>query len=223
LRKVAIYDLDGTVLRRASFTPFLLFAARRHAGWKVCLAPVWFAAMALYKLGFFSRRALKEFGLRLFLGRRMDAVRLQSISQAFADRVVPAWLAPGAMQAMADDRAEGRSLILATAAMEFYAAEIGRRLGFDHVVASRARPLSAGPATCMIEGENCYGTQKPARVQALFDELGWNRSDCIIRFYTDSASDAPLLDWADQPVLVNGGPRARRTAQARGWAQARFY
>jgi len=29
--KVAIYDLDKTLVRRATFTPFLLFAARRLA------------------------------------------------------------------------------------------------------------------------------------------------------------------------------------------------
>jgi phosphoserine phosphatase len=222
VREVAIYDLDGTVLRRSSFTPFLFFAASRHERWRLCLAPVWITAMGLYKLGFFSRGALKQFGLRLFLGRRMTGAKLRSLSLAFADRILPAWLAPGAVQAMASDRAEGRSLVLATAAMEFYAGELGRRLRFDHVIASRSKPLSEDFSACSMEGENCYGSEKPERVATLFRELGWNRSECSIRFYTDSASDAPLLDWADQPILVNGSARARRTARARGWETRRF-
>jgi len=222
VRKVAIYDLDGTVLRRSTFTPFLFFAALRHEPWSVGLAPAWFAAMALYKLGLFGRRTLKQFGLHLFLGRRMTLARLEAISEAFADHVVPQWVAPGAARAMAADQAEGCSLVLATAAMEFYAGGIAERLGFDHVIASRSRFLSADPCACVMEGENCYGAEKPARVKALLEALGWNRADCTIRFYTDSVSDAPLLDWADRPVLVNAGRRGARIANARGWEQARF-
>jgi HAD superfamily phosphoserine phosphatase-like hydrolase len=222
VRKVAIYDLDGTVLRRATFTPFLFFAARRHEPWRMLLAPAWFSAMGLYKLGLFDRRTLKQFGLRLFLGRRMTHSRLEAISEAFADHAAAMWPAPGAMRAMAADRAEGATLVLATAAMEFYAGGIARRLGFDHVLASRNVPLSTHPSACLIEGENCYGAEKPMRVTALFEELGWSRAECMVSFYTDSVSDAPLLDWADVAVLVNAGPRARRIAAAHGWATAKF-
>jgi len=222
VRKVAIYDLDGTVLRRSTFTPFLFFAALRHEPWRVGLAPAWFGAMALYKLGVFGRRRLKQFGLRLFLGRRMTLARLEAISNAFANHVVPHWVSPGAARAMAADRADGCSLVLATAAMEFYAAGIADRLGFDHVIASRTRPLTTDLSACLMEGENCYGAEKPVRVKALFETLGWNRAKCEVRVYTDSVSDAPLLDWADRPVLVNSGARARRIAEARGWEQARF-
>jgi len=221
VRKVAIYDLDGTVLRRATFTPFLFFAALRHERWRVLLAPVWFGAMLLYKLGFFGRRALKQFGLRLFLGRQLTHSKLEAISRAFADRAVT-WLAPGAARTMAADREEGCSLVMATAAMEFYAGGIAERLGFDHVIASRNRRLTNDLSACLMEGENCYGAEKPVRVKALFDQLGWDRADCEIRFYTDSVSDAPLLDWADRAILVNAGPSGRRIAAQRGWEQARF-
>lgn len=222
VRYIAIYDLDGTVLRRASFTPFLFFAALRHERWRVALAPIWFAAMALYKLRLFSRRALKQFGLRLFLGPWVTADRLESTSLAFVDRTLPGWVGSEAMRTIAADREQGCTLVLATAAMHFYATPMAERLGFDHVIASRSRLPAAGPSVCLIDGENCYGAEKPVRVEALLAQLGWTRSECLIRFYTDSVSDAPLLDWVDEPVLVNAGPRARRTAALRGWALARF-
>jgi phosphoserine phosphatase len=217
-----VYDLDGTILRRGSFTPFLLFAARRNRAWRIILAPAWFGAMALYKLGFFSRGALKQFGLRLFLGQQMTASRLEATSCAFAEIMVPGWVAQGALAAIASDRAQGRELVLATAAMEFYAADIGRRLGFDHVVASRIKPLAAEGSPCLLEGGNCFGINKRARVEALFAQLEWDRADCIVRFYTDSVNDAPLLDQVDEPVLVNAGALARRTAARRGWKLERF-
>jgi phosphoserine phosphatase len=111
---------------------------------------------------------------------------------------------------------------MATAAMEFYAAEIARRLGFDHVIATGNQPLASDPSPCIVAGENCYGAEKPVRVTALFEKFGWKRTDCTVHFYTDSVSDAPLLDWADVAVLVNGGAGANRIAAQRGWLTARF-
>ena len=221
-RLIAVYDLDGTVLRRSSFTPFLLFAARRRQPWRLALTPAWLGAMALYKLGFFSRGALKQFGLNLFLGRRVTEPVLREISRAFADLMTPGWVAPGALAAISADRTQRCELVLATAAMEFYAADIGQRLGFDHVVASRIEPLTAEGSPCLLRGGNCFGLNKRARVEALFAKLGWEWAHCRVRFYTDSVNDAPLLDQVDEPVLVNAGPVARRTAGKRGWALERF-
>jgi phosphoserine phosphatase len=39
-----------------------------------------------------------------------------------------------------------------------------------------------------------------------------------VRFYSDHASDAPVFEWADEPVAVNPHPRLRRLAAERGWA-----
>ncbi len=218
-RDIAIYDLDRTVLKHATFTPFLIFAARRRAPLRVALTPVWVLAMAAYKAKLFSREALKSFGLRLMLGP-VDAAGLDDLARAFADRVVPGWIGPGAAHALDRDRGEGRLLVLATAAMEFYAGEIARRIGFDHVIATRHAASDGGP--CRIEGGNCYGEGKVPRVEALLREIGLDRADCHVRFYTDSTSDAPLLDWSDEGVLVDAGARSRAVAAARGWQVARF-
>ncbi|BBC72984.1 haloacid dehalogenase [Altererythrobacter sp. B11] len=217
----ALYDLDKTVLRRASFTPFLIFAARRAAPWRVLLLAVWLLAMAAYKVGLCSRGALKGFGLRLFLGGRVTEARLRALGEAFADHVVPGWIAPGAARAMEQDRAEGRELVLVTAAMHFYAEPIARRLGFADILATRHHALDPHGA-CRIDGENCYGPEKPLRVAAFLAARGLAREACTLRFYSDSASDAPLFDWVDEAVLVDPGPGAARMAAARGWRVARF-
>ena len=38
-----------------------------------------------------------------------------------------------------------------------------------------------------------------------------------IRFYSDHVSDAPVLEWADEPVAVNAHGPLRTLAKARGW------
>ena len=221
MRTFALYDLDRTVLRHASFTPFLLFAARRQAPWRLLLTPVWLLVMAGYKLGLCSRAALKQFGLRLFLGSRMTEDGLAGLGEAFADRVVPAWVAPGAARAIEADRAAGRELMLVTAAMHFYAEPIARRLGFAEVLATPHRAIDVAGA-CLLEGENCYGEEKVARVSAMLAEMGVAREACRLIFYSDSVSDAPMFGHADEAVLVDAGLSGRRRAEREGWRVAPF-
>ena len=174
--RIAIYDLDRTVLRLASYTPFLFFAARRRARWRLAFAPVWIAAMALYKARLFSRDALKNFGLRLFLGRNADEAALADLGAAFARHVVPAWVAPRAAASIAREREEGHRLVLATAAMEFYARPIGELLGFDAVVATEC-VTDPGRHAPRIAGRNCYAADKLEACRRWLDDAGVVRAE----------------------------------------------
>lgn len=217
-RQIAIYDLDGTFLSRATFTPFLLFAAAKRSKWRLAFTPVWIGAMVAYKAGAFTREQLKQLGLSLFTGSVTQA-DLAAIAEEFAERAVPGWIGSGAAKAFARDREEGRLLILATAAMEFYASGIGERAGFDEVIATRSEIVDR---RCLITGGNNYGQNKVPRVEALLESLGLPREECHVRFYSDSMADAPLLDWSDEAVFVNGGAAKNAKAQARGWQVADF-
>jgi phosphoserine phosphatase len=44
-----------------------------------------------------------------------------------------------------------------------------------------------------------------------------DRHSVRIRFYSDHASDAPVLEWADEPFAVNAHDKLRRLALQRGW------
>ena len=46
---------------------------------------------------------------------------------------------------------------------------------------------------------------------------GIARTDAHIRFYSDHVSDAPVLEWADEPFAVNPSGALRRLAGKRGW------
>lgn len=217
----ALYDLDRTVLRRATFTPFLLFAARHRTPWRLLFTPVWLGAMLGYKAGLFSRGALKQFGLELFLGARVRENDLRALGEAFANRVVPRWVGAGAARAIQCDRAAGKRLVLVTAAMRFYVEPIAQRLGFSEVLATGHHPLSQ-PGRCTIAGENCYGPEKVGRVAAMLGEAGLPREACRIVFYSDSVSDAPLFDYADEAVLVDAGRSGKARAAQSGWRVASF-
>ena len=66
---VAIFDLDRTLTKYATYTPFLIFAAFHRAPWRLLLLPVWLVSMIGYGLRVFSRKRLKEIGFLLLVGR----------------------------------------------------------------------------------------------------------------------------------------------------------
>ena len=51
----AIYDMDRTVTRHATYTPFLLHCAMRRAPWRLVLLPFVGAAMLTYVLKLIDR------------------------------------------------------------------------------------------------------------------------------------------------------------------------
>jgi HAD superfamily hydrolase (TIGR01490 family) len=214
--ELAIYDMDRTVTRRATYTPFLIYAASRIAPWRLAFLPLSALAMLGYVLRLIDRKRLKEINHALLLGK-VHGDALTPVAAGFATRTVARNLYPGALPAIAADRAAGRRLVLATASYRFYVAPIAARLGFDDIVATNSVVGLDARIVPKIDGENNYGPAKLRMIEAWMAMEGIARADAYIRFYTDHASDAPVLDWADQPFAVNPHRKLRRLSRRRGW------
>ncbi len=214
---LALYDMDRTVTRTGTFTPFLLHAALRLAPWRLALAPLVPPAMLAYALKLIDRRRLKEWNQRLLLGGRVPRARLAPVVDSFAARVVAGNVRPGAWAQIAADRAEGRRLVLATASYRFYVEPIARALGFDDVIATGSVLGLDDRIHARTDGENNYGPAKLRMVEAWLAAHGIARAAADIRFYSDHRSDAPVLEWADTGVAVNPSRGLRRLAARRGW------
>lgn len=216
--RVAIYDLDKTITRRATYTGFLMHMAWHRAPWRLLLSPLIGWGLVAYALRQWDRAKLKTFNQRLFLGRphHLDAGFAKQIHR-FADRTVAGNIHFDALARIAADRADGCVLVLATASYGLYVNAIAERLGFDHVIATNLA-LSAGGRwlTQIIEG-NCYGDTKLMLVQSWFAAQGITRGNVHVRAYSDHASDAPLLAFADTGYAVNPHRALRELATERGW------
>ena len=130
-------------------------------------------------------------------------------------------------------REAGHLCAIVTATSGLIAAPFGRMFGLDHVVATRSATVlgaagaAAGgaadaPLTGEIDGVPCYREGKLAHVSAWLASQppgvprrlsGFARS----WFYSDSASDLPLLEAVTDPVAVRPDARLRAHAVARGW------
>lgn len=215
---LAIYDMDRTVTRRPTYTSFLLHCARRRAPWRLLFLPLVVGSMLAYVAKLISRARLKEINHRLLLGASIRPTDLKPLVDSFAEAQAAHNIRPGARRAIARDKAEGRSVIMATASYRFYAAAIAERVGFDDVIGTNTLLGLDDSVLCRIDGENCYGEAKMRMVADWVERSGLTGKHGHVRFYSDHVTDAPVFEWADEAVAVNPHAKLARLAAARGWA-----
>ena len=215
---LAIYDLDRTLTRRATYTPFLIHCALRRAPWRLLLLPLVLTSVLLYLARVIDRGRLKEINHRLLLGRWIHPKDLKPLVDSFAEATVAGNVRPGAREAIARDKREGRRLVLATASYRLYADAIAERLGFDDVIGTGSVIGLDERIRSRIEGENAYGEAKLRMIAEWVEKSGLTGRHGHVRFYSDHASDEPTFEWVDEPVAVNPHARLARLAKTRGWA-----
>ena len=207
---LAIYDMDRTVTRRATYTPFLIHCALRLEPWRLILLPIVAGSMLAYVGKLIDRGRLKEINHRLLLGDKRSPALLKPLIAGFAKSTVANNIRPGARAAIARDKAQGRRVVMATASYRLYAEAIADALGFDDCIGTNSIIGLDERVHAKIDGDNCYG---PAKLTMVEQWLVANRLERgHVRFYSDHASDAPVFEWADEPVAVNPHDRLKRMA-----------
>lgn len=217
MRRFAIYDMDKTITRKATWTPFLIHAAMARAKWRLALWPLAGVASAVYLARGISRARLKEITHRLMIGRTIPPDELDIVAEAFAETVAGTGLFADARARVEADRAAGWEPVLATASHGYYARAIAAKLGIVHVIATQARRDRAGNVLAGLAGENCYGLGKLRMIEAWLAREGLARGEVRVRFYSDHVSDAPVLAWSDEAFAVNAHGPLRKVAKAQGW------
>jgi HAD superfamily hydrolase (TIGR01490 family) len=217
MTELAIYDMDRTVTRTGTYTPFLLHAAKALNPLRLALVPLVPLTMGAYALRLIDRRRLKEWNQRLLIGGAVPRNRLAPTVDAFADLVIRTNIHPGAIRQIDEDRAAGRRLVLATASYRFYVEAIAAKLGFDDVIATGSITGLDDIIHARIDGENNYGPAKLRLIKAWMEKQGLARDQVNVRFYSDHVSDWPAMEWADTAVAVNPSRGLRHMAAQRGW------
>ncbi len=217
--RLAIYDMDRTVTVHGTYTGFLLHVARRMAPWRLLLFPCVILAMLAYVLKLITRQRLKEVNQALMVGWNVERAKLMPHIESYADTVIATNLRQGAVAQIAQDRADGCRLVLATASYRLYVEPIARRLGFDAVIATDHLSQDLRYVRAKIAGENCYDTGKLRMIKAWMAAEAIDRASAHIRAYSDHVSDAPMLEFADVAFAANPHKPLARLAAERGWAR----
>ena len=212
--RVAFYDFDGTLVSSNVVTRYAYFA-RHHPSKPVAVwrfsrvllgVPLWIA------LDLYSRRRFNEVFFRQYRGLREDWLR-ETSERLFADQIEPT-IHPGAIELIEADRGAGYRLVLVSGALDFALAPAARHFGFDDVISNRL-VFSAGIATGEIAPPLLA---EAAKVAAIRDYCAkYNVDTAHSKAYSDSLSDAPMLEAVGLPAAVNPDRRLRRLARERGW------
>lgn len=221
--KLAIYDMDRTITVRGTYTPFLVHVAARMAPWRLILAPLVVLAMLAYVTRLIRRKTLKELNQRLMIGGKVRRAKLAPHIESYADAVMAKNARAGALARIAQDKAEGYTLVLATASYRLYVDAIARRLGFDAVIATDHLGQDLDYVRAKIAGENCYDEAKLGMIRAWMMGEGIAREAAHIRAYSDHVSDAPMLEFADEAYAANPHAPLAAVAQQRGWARVDWH
>ena len=176
-----IYDFDKTLYGSDSTMDFLLYSFRKHPA-LVRFLPGMGLAWTEYALKRITKTAMKQRFYRIFTGYDAEGL-LEEFWDTHQHKIFP-WY-PGQQE---------ETDIVISASPEFLLKPICQRLGIRHLIASRV-----DPRTGKYTGENCWGPEKPIRLK---DEMGITHCD---KFFSDSYSDQPLADIADEAFLIVDG------------------
>lgn len=212
MQRLAIYDMDKTITKAATWTPFLRAYAGGNAGLFGTLWPV-----GLYLAKRIDRARLKEMTQAAVMGDSAAVAEVETAAGAFADAIVAEGVYGQAIERISADKLAGYRVVLATASYDFYVRPIAARLGIADVIATPSM-VEADHLLPRIAGENCYGPAKLRMIEAWLVGQGIARGEAEVRFYSDHVSDAPTLEWADEAFAVNPHGPLRKLATEKGWA-----
>jgi phosphatidylglycerophosphatase C len=197
-RPLAVFDLDGTLLRRDSFLPFLVsYGLRRRR-----LGPL--LALPFELLGYACRlvsdRTAKQRLLKRFFGSH-SAADIRRHADWFNQSWVARHLNPVALARLHEHQRLGHRVVLLSASPALYVPVVGQFLGITEVVCTCVR-VEGGVCGGEILGPNCKGDHKVAMLK---EYLRMEAAPGESYAYGDSSSDLPILKWVRQGFLLSRG------------------
>jgi len=197
-RPIVAFDFDGTLTWRDSFLAFLAWRSspRRYATGLIRLTP----SFILYGVRG-DRGRLKAAVVREFL-TGVSRSELEAAAAEFAARQALSLFRPDALRRWRQWQAEGARLVIVTASPEIIVAPFARGLGARALIGTRLVFDAEDRVTGALDGPNCRGREKAARLAAAFGE-----DVRLEAAYGDSAGDREMLDMAGEAGLRVFGER----------------
>lgn len=209
---VAFFDLDKTIIAENSAKLWLsaLWQQKRIKPFEMLRASYW---LTKYHLGFTKLDNVILKSLSLFRGESANLI-LEETTKFFFAKVRHLYR-PGALETIKELRQEGTAVALLTSSFDGLAKLVQQDLKLDYCLATTLEINNEGLYTGKTIGFPCFGHHKVAFAQELCNRLKISLQECS--FYTDSASDLPLLLQIGRAVAVNPDPHLRAQARLRRW------
>lgn len=215
IKKIAVFDFDGTVISGQSGFLLSAYLLRRHlSSVSRTLKLMWWGAR--YKLHLPQRQ---EEARELVVGAltQYSIEFANAVMHDFHREVIEGMYRPQALEEVRRRQAEGCCVLLVSATFEPIAELAAKKLGVDAFLATKMQVGADGHYTSKVDGPVIEGAQKLVSATEWcnqhYGEGNWE----LAYAYGDHYSDATLLSAAQTPCAVCPGPTLTRLANKRGW------
>ena len=186
--RMVAFDFDGTITTKDTFALFLRYWAGT-AKWALNLIRL-LPVFILYGLRIIDRNSVKRHVVRRFFKNKSHA-ELESKAQKFAREIIPGLIRDGALETLKNKNKPPYTLYIVSASITPYLREWAKSQEITHVIATNLEVVN-DRLTGEIDGENCWGPGKMAKISSELAEIPY----IIEEAYGDSRGDREMLDAA---------------------------
>lgn len=165
-----------------------------------------------YRSGTMDINAFLAFSLTP-LGK-LSAEQVNQLVQQFIDEQIKCRLYPQAKRLIEDLKEHHHHLLVISATVDFIVRPVAKLFDISNVIAVNIA-RQQGAYTTSIIGTPSFGEGKVVRLQQWLTTQSWQPD--VLRFYSDSINDLPLLEQVDEPYVVNPHGTLLSIAQKRSW------
>ena len=183
-RRIAFFDFDGTITTKDTLLEIIKY---RHGVKKFYVGFLLYSPWLIaYKLGIISNQLAKEKVLRWFF-HKMTPDQFQAMSDEFALTTIPSLVRPKALTEIQKLQQGGAEVVIVSASAENWIRPWTQSLHLP-LIATQLE-VRNGSITGKINGKNCHGPEKVARIKAQYDLADYSEIYC----YGDTSGDRPML------------------------------
>jgi phosphatidylglycerophosphatase C len=205
LRRVAAFDVDGTLTTADCVVPFL----RRTAGTAMIVRRMLRSPLVLGRAGLRRDRDTLKAASAAASFRGLPLASVETDAAAFAQEVYDRRLRHEVVESLRAHVDAGDTVVLVSASFEVYLRPLAALLGAHDVIAVRLGVDDQNILTGALEGANCRGPEKVVRLHEWLAANAGGREAVHLTAYGDSIGDRELLADADVAHWLGRGQMPR--------------
>jgi HAD superfamily hydrolase (TIGR01490 family) len=214
LRAAAFFDLDKTVIAKASMVAFS--RPLHRAGMlprRMMLKAAW-GQLVYAQIGATPEKLEKLRETVLGLTKGWVQSEVSEIVRGALEETSEPLVVGEALERIRDHQSQGHKVFIVSASPEEVVAPIAQLLGVDEAIATRAELDDEGRYSGRTE-RYVYGPEKEVAILETARRDGLDLSASWA--YSDSATDVPMLSAVGHPVAVNPDRELAKAAKEKGW------
>ena len=192
MKRIAVFDFDGTITRKDTLIEFIRFAKGSVAlYWGMLLYLPW---LILMKLHLYDNGKTKELVFGWFF-HEMSLEQFNELGRAFYQTQADKLIYSEAKRKIEEHKSHGDIIVILSASIENWVQPFASALQAEWLLGTQAE-VQNGVLTGRFATKNCYGAEKVNRLKTWL-AANVNEQPYIIA-YGDSRGDKELLEFANE-------------------------